>query len=138
MATEGKLKLQPYLYFDGDCRAAMDLYREVLGGEILTMMTYGEAPPGLAGPEWQDRILHATLRIGDQELAGSDAPPGRYQPPAGFDVTIALDDLDEAKRVFDALSEGGSVTMAMQETFWTRGFGMLTDRFGVRWMINCA
>jgi PhnB protein len=101
------------------------------------MMTYGEGPPDLAGPEWQDRILHATLKIGDEELLGSDAPPGRYQPPAGFDVTIALEELDEARRIFDALSEGGRVTMEMQATFWTRGFGMLVDRFGVRWMINC-
>ena len=132
------MKLQPYLYFDGDCRAAMELYRQVLGGEIVTMMTYGEGPPGLAGPEAQDRILHATLKIGEEELQGSDAPPGRYLPPAGFDVTIALDDLDEAKRIFDALSQGGILTMPMQETFWTRGFAMLTDRFGVRWMINCA
>jgi len=132
------MKLQPYLYFGGDCRAAMELYREALGGEIVTMMTYGEGPPGMVGPEWQDRILHATLKIGDEELLGSDAPPGRYQAPAGFDVTIALDDLDEAKRIFGALSAGGTVTMAMQETFWTRGFGMLTDRFGVRWMINCG
>jgi PhnB protein len=132
------MKLQPYLYFGGDGRDAMGLYQRVLGGEVVTMMTYGEGPPGLAGPEWQDRILHATLKIGDQELQGSDAPPDRYQPPAGFDVTIALDDLDEARRIFDALSEGGMVTMAMQETFWTRGFAMLTDRFGVRWMINCG
>lgn len=132
------MKLQPHLHFGGDCRAAMDFYHQVLGGEIATMMTYGEGPPGLAGPEWRDRILHATLKIGDEELLGSDSPPGGYQPPAGFDITIALDDLDEAKRIFAALSEGGRVTMPMQETFWTRGFGMLTDRFGVRWMINCA
>jgi len=62
--VEGEMKLQPYLYFDGDCRAAMDLYRQVLGGEIMTMITYGEGPPDLAGPEWRDRILHATLKIG--------------------------------------------------------------------------
>jgi PhnB protein len=131
------MKLQPYLHFGGDCRDAMTFYQRVLGGEIATMMTYGEGAPDLAGPDWQDRILHATLKIGDEELLASDAPPGRYQPPAGFDVTIALEDLDEAKRVFGALSEGGAVTMKMQETFWTRGFGMLVDRFGVRWMINC-
>jgi PhnB protein len=132
------MKLQPYIYFGGDCRAAFLCYREVLGGEIATMMTYGEGPPGLAGPDWQDRILHATLRIGDQELLGSDAPPDRYQPPAGFDITIALEDFDEASRIFEALSEGGQVTMNLQQTFWTEGFGMLTDRFGVRWMINCG
>jgi PhnB protein len=132
------MKLQPYLYFGGDCRAAFGLYQQVLGGEVATMMTYGEGPPGLVGPEWRDMILHATLKIGEEELLGSDAPPGRYQPPAGFDVTIALDDLDEARRIFGALSEGGTVTMALQETFWTRGFGMLTDRFGIHWMINCT
>ena len=132
------MKLQPYLYFGGDCRDAMTFYQAVLGGEIATMMTYGEGPPGLAGAEWQDRILHATLKIGEEELQGSDAPPDRYQPPAGFDVTIALDDLDEARRIFDGLSEGGTVTMPLQETFWTRGFAMLTDQFRVRWMINCA
>jgi PhnB protein len=131
------MKLQPYLHFGGDCRDAMTFYQRVLGGEIATMMTYGEGPPDLVGPEWRDRILHATLKIGDEELLGSDAPPGRYQPPAGFDVTIALEELDEARRIFDALSEGGAVTMEMQTTFWTRGFGMLVDRFGIRWMINC-
>ena len=132
------MKLQPYLYFNGDCREAFALYRQVLGGEIVTMMTYGEGPPGLAGPELQDRILHATLKVGDEELQGSDASPDGYRAPVGFEVAIALDDLDEAKRIFSALSDRGTVTMAMQETFWTKGFAMLTDRFGVRWMINCA
>jgi PhnB protein len=131
------MKLQPYLYFAGNCREAMTFYQEVLGGQLATMMTYGEGPPGLVGPDWQDRILHATLDIGGEELLASDAPPGRYQPPAGFEITIALDDLDEAKRIFAALAEGGTVTMKLQETFWTRGFGMLVDRFGVRWMVNC-
>jgi PhnB protein len=132
------MKLQPYLYFAGDCRAAIAFYQAVLGGEIATMMTYGEGPPGLAGPEMQDRILHATLKLGDQELLASDAPPDRYRPPAGFDITIALDDLDEAKRIFAALAEGGVVRMALQETFWTKGFGMLTDCYGVHWIVNCG
>ena len=131
------MRLQPYLHFDGDCREAFTFYREVLGGDLGTMMTYGEGPPGLAGPEWRDKILHATLAIGEQELLGSDAAPGGYRPPAGFDVTIAGVDVDEGKRIFAALARGGAVTMPMQETFWTAGFGMLTDRFGIRWMINC-
>lgn len=131
------MKLQPYLHFDGDCREAFTFYREVLGGELTTMLTYGEGPPELAGPEWSDRILHATLLVGGQELLGSDAMPGRHRPPAGFDVTIADVDVDEGQRIFAALAEGGAVTMPMQETFWTNGFGMLTDRFGIGWMINC-
>jgi PhnB protein len=131
------MKLQPYLHFDGDCREAFTFYQSVLGGELRTMLTYGEGPPELAGPEWRDKILHATLLTGEQELLGSDPAPGRYQPPAGFDVTIAQVDIDEGKRIFAALAQGGAVTMPMQETFWTTGFGMLTDRFGVRWMINC-
>ncbi|MEA3030167.1 MAG: PhnB protein [Sphingomonadales bacterium] len=131
------MKLQPYLHFDGDCREAFAFYREVLGGDLATMLTYRDGPAGLAGPEWAEKILHATLLIGGQELLGSDAMPGSYQPPAGFDVTIAEVGVEEGKRIFAALGEGGTATMPMQETFWTAGFGMLTDRFGIRWMINC-
>lgn len=131
------MRLQPYLHFDGDCREAFTFYQEVLGGELRAMLTYGDGPPELAGPAWRDKILHATLVIGEQELLGSDAVAGRYQPPAGFDVTIAGVDAAEGKRIFAALAQGGAVTMPMQETFWTAGFGMLTDRFGIRWMINC-
>jgi PhnB protein len=131
------MKLQPYLHFAGDCREAFSFYQEVLGGDLRTMVTYADGPPGLAGPEWADKILHATLLIDEQELLGSDAEPERYQPPAGFDVTIAQVDVGEGKRIFAALAEGGAVTMPLQETFWTKGFGMLTDRFGIRWMINC-
>ena len=81
--------------------------------------------------------MHATLNIGDQTLGGSDAPPDRFQTPQGFYVAIALTDPTEAERIFAALAEGGRVDMDLQQTFWAKRFGMLSDRFGIPWMINC-
>ena len=88
-------------------------------------------------PEWHKRILHATLRVGDQVLMGADAPPGRYQKPQGFSVTLGLKDQAEAERIFKALAEKGTVEMALQQTFWAGRFGVLVDRFGIPWTINC-
>lgn len=132
------MKLQPYLQFDGHCREAFAFYQTVLGGEITTMMAFGERPEMQTPADWNDKILHATLKIGDEELLGADAFPGGYQTPQGFEVTIALDDLDEATRIFAWLREGGNVRMPLQEVFWAKAFGMVTDRFGVPWIINCA
>ena len=132
------MKLQPYLYFDGQCREAFDFYAQVLGGEITTMMPYGDRPEMRAPPDWSDKILHASLKIGDEELLGSDAFPGGYRAPQGYEITIAIDAFDAAERIFAALSAGGVVRMPLQGVFWTKGFGMVTDRFGVPWMINCA
>ena len=89
-------------------------------------------------PEWQDKILHASLKIGDTVLMGSDAPPERYEKPKGFSVSLVLDDTGEAERIFKTLSEGGSVQMPIQQTFWAARFGMLTDRYAIPWMINCG
>ena len=131
------MKLQPYLYFDGRCRDAFTFYQQVLGGEITTMMPYGDRPEMQTPPGWSDKILHATLKIGDEELLGSDAFPDACNAPQGFEVTLALDDLDEAERIFAALCADGGVRMPLQQVFWAKGFGMVTDRFGVPWIINC-
>ena len=133
------MKLQPYLYFDGRCRDAFTFYQQLLGGEITIMMPYGERPEVQAPPNWSDKILHATVKIGDEELLGADAHPDAGHAPQGFEVTISLDNMDEAERIFAALgADGGSVRMPLQQTFWAKGFGMVTDRFGVPWMINCG
>lgn len=87
--------------------------------------------------EWGKKILHATLSVGDDLLQGADAPPNHYQKPQGFSVSISMKDPAEADRVFHALAENGSVQMPIQETFWAIRFGMVTDRFGIPWMINC-
>jgi PhnB protein len=87
--------------------------------------------------EWREKILHARMTIGDTVLLASDAPPGHYEKPAGFSVSIQLKDPEEAERIFHALAENGTVRMPIQETFWSPRFGMLVDEFDIPWMINC-
>jgi PhnB protein len=133
---ETTMQIQPYLNFDGRCREAFIFYQGVLGGEV-TLETHGESPMREhTPPAWHDRILHARLVVGDQELMGSDSPPDQHATPQGFAVSLNFDSAEEAERVFAALAEGGSVQMPLQETFWASRFGMCTDRFGVPWMAN--
>ena len=133
-----KASLQPYLFFGGRCEEAIEFYRKALGAELVMESRFKDAPepqPGM--PEcFQDKIMHATLRIGDTLLMASD---GRCEGQAtfeGFSLSIALSDETEAERVFTALSEGGLVTMPLEKTFWAPKFGMLQDRFGVGWMVS--
>ncbi|HUF65585.1 MAG TPA: VOC family protein [Gemmatimonadaceae bacterium] len=130
--------LQPYLSFDGDCEAAFRFYAEVLDGTIEAMMTNRDSPvAGETPADWQDKILHASLRVDDEVLMASDAPPGMYSRPQGLHVSIGLSDVARAERIFNALAEGGTVQMPFEETFWALRFGMVADRFGTPWMINC-
>ncbi len=133
------MRITPYLFFDGDCEEAFAHYADVLGGEIVAMLPHTGTPAeGEVPPEWRSKIIHACLRVGDQMLMASDAPPGRQQTTQGMSVSLHVDDEVEAERVFAALSEGGKVTMPLAETFWARRFGMFTDRYGTPWMINCS
>lgn len=103
------------------------------------MSTHGDSPiASEVPPEWHGRVIHARLEVGDAVLMASDSPPGVYEKPQGVYVSINVDDMEEADRIFHALAEGGTVTMAIDRTFWARRFGMLTDRFGIHWMVNCA
>ncbi|HEV8679225.1 MAG TPA: VOC family protein [Stellaceae bacterium] len=133
------MQVNPYLMFDGQCEAAFKFYAEVLGGKIEAMMTHEGSPmEAQVSPEWHKKIMHARLSIGDEVLMASDAPPDHYEPMKGFSVTLSIDSPAEAERVFRALSAGAkAVTMPIQETFWAQRFGMLTDKFGTPWMINC-
>ena len=133
------MQLNPYLSFNGQCEAAFKFYQQCLGGNIQTIMTWGESPMADQVPsEWRDKIIHATLIVGDTALLGSDAPPDRYEEPKGFSVTIQINDPAEADRIFQALTEDGTVTMPIQQTFWAARFGMCVDRFGIPWMVNCG
>ncbi|MCB1693407.1 MAG: VOC family protein [Pseudomonadales bacterium] len=125
-----------YLSFDGNCRQAFEFYARCLGGEIEMMMDHSEAPAEFA-ETWQDRIMHARLRVGALVLMGGDTPPGVYQGASGFTVQIGIPDFEQARAVFNELAEGGTITMPFEQTFWATGFGMLTDRFGIPWMVNC-
>ena len=130
--------LNPYLNFDGQCETAFKFYEKSLHGKIERMMTHEGTPIAKQVPaEWRKKILHARLVVGDQVLMGSDAPPDRYQKPQGFSVSLDLKDPAEAERIFQALAENGTVQMPLQQTFWAARFGMLTDRFGIPWMLNC-
>lgn len=132
------MKLNPYLNFNGQCEAAFKFYEKALDGKILFSMTWGEMPGAEQFPaEYHKRIMHATLGVGDQRLMGADSPPDSYQEPKGISVSIHVEGVAEAERVFNALAENGKVTMPFQQTFWSPGFGMCVDQFGIPWMVNC-
>lgn len=131
------MQINPYITFNGQCQAAFKFYEQVLGGKITSQMTWGEMPgPDQFPKEMHQLIMHTSLSIGDQVLMGADAPPDRYQSPKGMTVSIHVKDKSDGERIFNALSEGGSVTMPFSQTFWSPGFGMCTDRFGIPWMVN--
>ncbi|MGH2443670.1 MAG: VOC family protein [Chloroflexota bacterium] len=131
------MHVNPYLAFAGDCTAAFRFYEESLGGTILFMQTYGESQAaGQAPPESRDHILHASMRIGDTVLMGSDLPPGEAADHKGFFVCLEADSAGGAERLFGALANGGTVTMPIEQTFFATRFGMLIDRFGIPWIVN--
>lgn len=128
-----------YLTFDGTCEAAFKFYADVLGGKLEALMPHAGTPVAEHVPaDWQDKILHACLVIGQQQLMGSDAPPSHYKRPQGISVSLQFTDPAEAERVYNALAANGTIQMPLGTTFWARRFGALVDQFGIPWMINCA
>jgi PhnB protein len=128
----------PYLNFDGQCKEAFTFYQKVLGG-TLEVMTHGESPiAGEVSPDWNDLVMHARLDTGESAILGSDAPLGEHEPARGIYVTLHVSEPAEAERIFHALAEGGNVTVPLEKNFWAERFGMLTDRYGTPWMVNCA
>ena len=136
--------LSIYLNFgDGTCREVFEFYRGVFGGEFSNIMTFEDMPPSEETPpmppEMNDWVMHVSLPIGNGVLMGSDVPPG-FGPPitvgSNYSVNFATDSRDEADRVFAALSQGGAVTMELQDMFWGDYFGTVTDRFGINWQVN--
>jgi PhnB protein len=132
------MKLNPYLNFPGTCEEAMTTYAKVLGGEVVAMLPYGDMPGDHPVPEdMRKKIAHARIVIGDQVIMASDAGPDRFKPMQGVSVTLNIPKPDEAGRVFNALADGGTAIMPLEETFWAHKFGVLVDRFGTQWMVNC-
>ena len=132
------MRLNPMLTFNGQCEAAFKFYEQCLGGKIVTMLTYRNSPMAeQVSSEWLDKILHTTLNVDDTVLMGCDTPPEHFQEAKGISVVIGIADAADAERIFHALAEGGTVQMPIQQTFWAVRFGMLLDRFGIPWMINC-
>jgi PhnB protein len=132
------MQLSTHLNFNGNCDEAMNFYAKTFGGTVNFKMTWGESPMcDQAGPEFNDKIMHQSIKVGNTILMGADTPPERFQKAQGIVVSIATDTPEEADRVFNALTNGGSIEMPIQETFWAQRFGMATDRFGIPWMVNC-
>ncbi len=130
--------LSSHLGFDGNCEEAMAFYAQTFGGKVNFKMTWGESPMcGQVEADFQGKIMHMSVTVGTTSIMGADSPPGRHQKAQGIMESVAITDVAEAERVFNALAEGGSIQMPFQETFWAKGFGMLTDRFGIPWMVNC-
>jgi PhnB protein len=135
------MKIVTSLSFQGECREAFEFYAGILGGEITAAYPFGDGPPDMPiDAKYKDWLMHAWLQIGDQAIMGADMPPefapNIDKPKNGFDVTYHTEDMAEARRVHEALAKGGKVVMAFGETFWSPGYGSLTDRFGIPWMIN--
>jgi PhnB protein len=132
--------LDSYIFFDGTCADAMRFYERVTGGKIHMMMKYSESPekpdPQHCPPGSEDRIMHASLMIGDRNLMASDSPAGQHKPMQGFSLSLFYDTPEEAKKKFDMLADGGTTIMPFGPTFWAKGFGMVTDKFGTPWMVS--
>ena len=131
------MRVEPHLTFCGDCEEAFRFYERLFGGRLV-LLSYGASPAAQSVPEgWRDKIVHATLVLGDgKSLLGADVVGEQFEKPQGFYLLAALRDAAEAQRVFDALADGGSVRMAMQNTFWSPAFGVVVDRFGTPWEIT--
>ncbi|WP_416140428.1 YciI family protein [Halomonas sp. HK25] len=131
-------ELNVHLTFPGTCREAMTCYAEVTGGHLEALIPYAQTPAAEEVPaDWHDRIIHASLNLRGRRLMGADMQGECYQAPQGARVHLEYTDEAQAAEVFRRLAEGGEITMPYAETFWARRFGMLTDRFGVPWMIAC-
>jgi PhnB protein len=139
-ATMDQMALHPYinLSFNGQCEDAFRHYERCLNGKVTFMLKYADSPMAKDAPaEWGVKIVHATLEIGTTRIQGSDPPPGGYEAPKGFAISLKPE-FGDAETLFTALAEGGTVTLPLQQTFWARAFGMVTDRFGVPWIINAG
>jgi len=129
------MQIQPYLLFDGRCEEALNFYRTALGAEITSMMRYKENPSPMQAPIPGEKIMHSSLRIGDSTILASDGHCTGKPVFSGFSLTLIVPTEAEATRLFNALADGGKVSMPLAKTFFSPSFGMLADRFGVAWMI---
>jgi PhnB protein len=132
------MQVNPYLSFNGQCEAAFKFYEQVLGGQLGDIFRYAGTPLAHQVPtDWQDKVMHGSITVGGQVLMGGDVAPDRYEAPTGFSLSIQIKDATEAERIFRELSHAGSMVMPLEKTFWAERFGMVIDRFGIPWMINC-
>ena len=131
------MQVNPYLFYNGNCEAALTFYAKVLGARIEETHRYGDGPPEMpTPPDYKDKLMHARITIDGEVIMASDAPPGHFKPAQGFAVSLQVRDPGDAALRFRALSDGGTVTMPFAKTFFSKGFGMCVDKFGTPWMVN--
>lgn len=134
------MHIEPYLFFEGRCEEAVEFYRMALGAEVTMLMRYKDSPepppPGKLPPGSENKVMHASLRIGDTTVMASDGFSSGQPSFRGFSLSLSPPDEAQAEALFTALANGGQVQMPLSKTFWSPRFGMVTDRFGVGWMIN--
>ena len=131
------MKTDLHLVFGGQCREAFAFYEKTFDSKVVMTMKYGDAPGQMPVPEdFKELVMHTSMPLGSALLMGCDAPPDKRSPMGGFQVSVSMPDEAEVKRIYAALSEGGSVQMPLMPTFWSPLFGMCTDKFGVAWMVS--
>jgi PhnB protein len=134
------MQIRPYLFFNGRAEEALDFYKQAIGAEVTTLMRFKDgpetSPPGMVPKSWSDKVMHADVRIGDTQVMASDGCSEEPLNFHGFSLSLAVKSEAEADRYFTALADGGKVEMPLSKTFWSPRFGMLTDHFGVGWMIG--
>jgi PhnB protein len=132
------MQMTTYLSFNGECEAAFRFYQESLDGKLGEIFRYAGTPFAEQVPaDWQDKVMHGSVTIGEHVLMGGDVAPDRYEKPKGFSLSLQMTSTTEAERVFRLLAKDGTVVMPLEKTFWAARFGMVVDRFGIPWLINC-
>ena len=132
------MQVNPYLSFDGQCERAFAFYEQCLGGRCGAIFRYGGSPMAGQVPEdWQDKVMHGSITVGGLVLMGGDVAPGGYEEPKGFSLSLQISNTAEAERIFTDLAQDGKVVLPLEQTFWAARFGMVVDRFGIPWLINC-
>jgi PhnB protein len=138
--NNNKRKIEPYLFFNGSCEEAIEFYSKALGAEVEMAIRYKETPeppaPGTIPPGFENKIMHASFRIGQTTLMASDGSSADKASFQGFSLSLSVPSEKEADRIFAALADGGQVKLPLTKTFFSPRFGMLEDRFGVGWMIS--
>lgn len=139
-ATTANIIIQPYLFFNGNCEQAVEFYRKAIGAEVDMMMRFKDSPepppPGTVPPGSEDKIMHASFRLGGSTIMASDGCSSEKPNFQGFSLSLSVTSEGEADRLFAGLADGGQVQMPLGKTFWSPRFGMVTDRFGIGWMIS--
>ena len=132
------MQMNPYLSFKGECEAAFKFYEQCLGAQVGEIFRYRGTPLESQVPaDWSDKVMHGSVRFGDQVFMAADVAPNHYEQPKGYSLSIHLNNTEDAERIYRELAKDGKVVVPLEKTFWAARFGMVVDPFGIAWMINC-